>query len=142
MTVNSRIEQLIKTVYGSQASAARALKVSRQRINAVVGGLKPGLEFYIQLSDNIERLNLNWLMKGEGPMFVNWENHTESDKILVTSGKDKMFERIINIWDAERKQWESVKRDHFEILKEIRENQKITNEMLIEVRSKKRISKE
>ena len=46
MEVNERISLLVKTVYGNQSNAARALKVSRQRINAVVGGLKPGLDFY------------------------------------------------------------------------------------------------
>jgi hypothetical protein len=137
MDVNVRIAQLIKLVYGNQANAARALKVSRQRINAVVGGLKPGLDFYTQLAENIERLNINWLMRGEGPMFVDWGSVAESDTTLLISPKDKMLERIINIWDAERKQWESMKRENTEILMQIKINQDLLLEEIKKIKEGK-----
>jgi hypothetical protein len=111
MEVNERIAQLIKTVFGTQANAARALKVDRQRINAIVSGLKPGLEFYLQLSEAVDRLNFNWLLKEEGPMFVNWETDAYSENLTVNNQKDKVLERIINIWDAERRQWEGIRRE-------------------------------
>jgi hypothetical protein len=111
MEVNERIAQLIKTVFGTQANAARALKVDRQRINAIVTGLKPGLEFYLQLSQAIDRLNFNWLLKEEGPMFVNWDTDAYSENLTANTQKDKVLERIINIWDAERRQWEGIRRD-------------------------------
>ena len=72
-------------------------------------------------------------MRGEGPMFVNWDDLTVIDNIVTNTPKDRMIERIINIWEAERKQWDNVTREHTEMLKEIKMNQQV----LLDDRKKK-----
>jgi hypothetical protein len=120
MELNDRINQVIKAVYGSQAAAARALNVDRQRINAIVNGMKPGLDFIVSLTDRIEKLNLNWLIYGKGPMFVSWDK-IENQKGVKAESSDINIDRIINMWEDERKTNEILMKENLELTRVLNE---------------------
>ena len=120
MDIQERIGQVVKFVYGTQSNAARALEVDRQRINGIVNGIKPGIEFIIKLGEKIERLNINWLIFGRGPMFIDWEKLTNEKKGAV-SDENLRLEKMINLWENDQI-----------LMKEINEKNEQKNKLILE----------
>jgi transcriptional regulator with XRE-family HTH domain len=132
MTINERIGQLVKSAFGSQSNAARALGVDRQRINSIINGVKPGLEFVNLLCEKTEKLNLNWLIRGEGPMFLDFEELEQKEeenakKLLET---ELSLPLVLKLWEGERSQWDQIKKDNADHLNEMKDEMIQLKEMV------------
>jgi hypothetical protein len=109
MELNDRIKQVVISAFGTQAAAARAMNVDRQRIYNILSGVKPGLEFIKSLSDSVENLNLNWLINGKGEMYL-----TESkvkEKAAVIKQKEDKLDKAIKLFENEHKLWETTRQE-------------------------------
>jgi hypothetical protein len=123
MEINERITQVVKSVYGSQSNAARALGVDRQRMNSIVNGVKPGLDFINLLCDKTENLNMHWLIRGEGSMFLKKPEEIklpENSPVNNYGGFDITLNRILSLWEDERAQWNITKKEYVERIEELK----------------------
>ena len=110
MELNDRIKQVVISAFGTQAAAARAMNVDRQRIYNILSGVKPGLEFVKSLSDSVENLNLNWLINGKGEMYLT-ESKTR-EKTAVIKQKEDRLDKAIILFENEHKLWETTRQEH------------------------------
>lgn len=119
MEINDRITQVVKSAYGSQSNAARALGVDRQRMNSIVNGVKPGLDFINLLCDKTENLNIHWLIRGEGSMFLKKPEEIKPPE-NNSGGLDMTLNRILTLWEDERAQWNITKKEYVERIEELK----------------------
>lgn len=120
MELNDRIKQVVISAFGTQAAAARAMNVDRQRIYNILSGVKPGLEFVKSLSDSVENLNLNWLINGKGEMYL-----TESkarEKTAVIKEKEDKLDKAIKLFENEHKLLETSRKEQAENVASLRED--------------------
>lgn len=74
MTVNDRLELLMKHFDLSVNSLAKKLDFSRTTVHNIISEngrrTSPSHDFYAKLKESFENINLNWLITGEGEMLV------------------------------------------------------------------------
>ncbi|MFZ4549680.1 MAG: hypothetical protein ACOYN4_19690 [Bacteroidales bacterium] len=144
MTIQERIGQVVKFVYGTQANAARAMETDRQRINGVVNGVMPGLDFITRLGEKIEKLNLTWVILGRGPMFVDWDKLDEKKKGLV-SEESINLERVLKNLELDKLDFNEklekseeksklILEENIAISKKLEEQEKINQDVLKRVK--------
>jgi hypothetical protein len=133
MEINERITQVVKSVFGSQSNAARALGVDRQRMNSIVNGVKPGLDFINLLCDKTENLNMHWLIRGEGSMFLKKPEEIklpENSPVNNYGGFDITLNRILSLWEDERAQWNQIRKENKDHLKELKDEMNQLKEII------------
>jgi hypothetical protein len=120
MNINERIRQVVISAFGTQAAAARAMNVERQRIHNIISGVNPGLEFIKSLSDSVENLNLNWLINGKGEMYLTYSK--ASEKTAVIKQKEDRLDKAIKLFENEHKLLESSRKEQAENVASLRED--------------------
>ncbi len=77
MSVNDRLELLMRHFGLSVNSMAKKLNFSRTTIHNIVSEngrrTSPSHDFYSKLKESYENINLNWLITGEGEMLLDNE---------------------------------------------------------------------
>ncbi len=77
MSVNDRVELLMRHFGLSVNSMAKKLNFSRTTIHNIVSEngrrTSPSHDFYSKLKESYENINLNWLITGEGEMLLDNE---------------------------------------------------------------------
>lgn len=92
MPVNQRIKNLLKIKNRTTIYIAEKVKVSDGTIrNFKSGKTDPSIKFLEYLIEEHPSLNLNWLILGEGEMFIDEKEQVDSDfKKEVKELKEKM----------------------------------------------------
>ncbi|KOF02915.1 hypothetical protein OB69_08710 [Roseivirga seohaensis subsp. aquiponti] len=86
MSVNDRVELLMRHFGLSVNSMAKKLNFSRTTIHNIVSEngrrTSPSHDFYSKLKESYENINLNWLVTGEGEMLLDNEPLLAADSAV------------------------------------------------------------
>uniref|UniRef100_UPI0040470F9B hypothetical protein n=1 Tax=Roseivirga sp. TaxID=1964215 RepID=UPI0040470F9B len=105
MSVNDRLQLIMKHFDLSVNSLAKELNLSRTAIHNIVSEngrrTSPSHDFYTKLKESYENINLNWLITGEGKMLLEDTQHmaAESPGEYKTTNPEKsdLSEALIKI---------------------------------------------
>ncbi|WP_323755427.1 helix-turn-helix transcriptional regulator [Roseivirga sp.] len=85
MSVNDRLELLMKHFDLSVNSLAKQLDFSRTTIHNIISEngrrTSPSHDFYAKLKESYENINLNWLITGEGEMLLDESQSMVADSV-------------------------------------------------------------
>lgn len=114
MTVNDRLEAVMKSLGLNQNSLANKLGLSKTVVFNIIAesGRRnaPSHGFYQKLKSSFDNINLNWLITGQGEMF--------SEDVQVSSKED--VQPILQEPPIEYKKPQSAETDLYAILGDIR----------------------
>lgn len=83
----------------SQQDFADRIGITKGNYNSYLKGTQPSLDKLINILTNIEGLNPNWLMKGEGEMFLsqlsNNENVLNEEQIVYEKSEKSFYELVL-----------------------------------------------
>ena len=98
MTVNDRLEQWMKKEGLNANSLAKSIDFSRVAVNNMVSPngrrTSPSHDFYSRLKATYENIDLNWLITGEGEMYLkNVQVITENDVQPMAAEPESSYDK-------------------------------------------------
>ena len=102
--MKNRLKQLRAALDMQQGDFANKIGILQQQLSKYERGEnKPSAEFFIKLYEKVN-VNINWLLTGNGKMFVNNENNSDSTTIEIKHYENPNFiskidkTNILSIW--------------------------------------------
>ncbi|MDR2955327.1 MAG: S24 family peptidase [Prevotella sp.] len=101
MTINERIELIIKEVYSNNKRAfSRDVGISASVTQNIVGirQSEPTYKILRKITESLTNINKDWVMYGTGEMLVSEKNYTLDEKVEIALDKEQpAYKQNINI---------------------------------------------
>ncbi len=127
-----RLSELIYREKLNSSSFADALGIARQNVSQYLKGTNPNMDFFNKLRTNFKNVNLNWLIWGEGSIYIDMSEEismvAESNiNYKPQKNDDIMVEQLVTL----RKMVDYLLQENTTLKNELNEHRKGQNKAAI-----------